>query len=427
MVKKSFRKQMNFILILLLYFLIVSSLLTRVSSPVAADQQNIKDQEFGIDSAQIEFDEGIIKKENKIIVPSNTSLVIKNRQSQFSITLPRGSDVIDYNQDEFEVVHEDFQIETINVSQKSKIFIPFNYGVKIGGTKNFTFKIYINDNATDFKLDSFITHYRIDWGDNTNASGSLDFPPVITHIYNKPGRYNISIHLIDKNNVQYSLDNRYSFNLSTAQFVTFWTAENKEPLTIGTGGLIGSFIFFGIAMTETGRYKILALLAMLTPLIVHSNKEDVLDQFVRGQIYGYVKTNPGTHYNQIMKELDIKNGTLSYHLHVLEKAGIIKSRIEQFRYRAFYPSGMKFPEEERYRLTNLQIRILETIQKKKGISQKEIAKTLDETHQTISYNIKILDQSGLLSVYKKGRKSQIYLTDASQAIDVIDSSEKSVS
>ena len=56
-------------------------------------------------------------------------------------------------------------------------------------------------------------------------------------------------------------------------------------------------------------------------------KDDELDKFVRGQIYGYIKTNPGVHYNKIRREIDIKNGTLSYHLRVLEKTELIKCQI----------------------------------------------------------------------------------------------------
>jgi predicted transcriptional regulator len=106
-----------------------------------------------------------------------------------------------------------------------------------------------------------------------------------------------------------------------------------------------------------------------------------------------------------MKELDIKNGTLSYHLYILEKTGIIKSRREGYRYRAFYPTELKFPEEERYRLTDLQINIIKLIQENKGINQKNLAKELNENHQTISYNIKVLQQAGIINTNKKGRKT----------------------
>jgi predicted transcriptional regulator len=110
-----------------------------------------------------------------------------------------------------------------------------------------------------------------------------------------------------------------------------------------------------------------------------------------------------------MRELDIKNGTLSYHLYILEKTGTIKSRIEGYRYRAFYPTEVKFPEEERYRLTELQVNIIKLVQENKGINQKIIAKNLNENHQTISYNIKVLQQAGIININKKGRKTLCYV------------------
>jgi predicted transcriptional regulator len=230
---------------------------------------------------------------------------------------------------------------------------------------------------------------------------------------------------MDEDGVKYSLSRLYSFNISTAQYITFWSRENKDPLTIGTSSTIATIFFVGLAYTETGRYKLLALLTLAFPMLANTEKEDILDQFVRGQIYGYIKTNPGTHYNQIMRELDIKNGTLSYHLYVLEKTGVIKSRMEHMRYRAFYTTDMKFPEEERYRLTDLQMKILELIHSNKGTNQKQLVKKLNETHQTISYNIKVLEQAGLISVVKKGRKTHCYIREDLQAHPHISFSENS--
>ena len=147
------------------------------------------------------------------------------------------------------------------------------------------------------------------------------------------------------------------------------------------------------------------------PLFTRVEKDEALDHFNRGQIYGYIKTSPGVHYNKIRKELEIKNGVLSYHLNLLEKIGLIKSRREGMRYRAFYPTGMKFPEEERYRLTDLQIAILEKIKENEGITQKEIAAMLGEKQQKISYNIKALERAGKIRMIKKGRKKKCYLTE----------------
>jgi len=165
----------------------------------------------------------------------------------------------------------------------------------------------------------------------------------------------------------------------------------------------------GLAVfTESGKYKLLLMFTLLLPLYTRIQKEDVLDQFVRGQIYGFIKTNPGVHYNQILRKVGVKNGTLSYHLGVLEKTELIQSRREGLKYRAFYPTGMNFPKAERFRLTDLQIQIIGFIRSQPGLTQKEIARSLGQKPQTINYNIKVLGQAGLISVEKAGRKTRCF-------------------
>jgi len=163
-----------------------------------------------------------------------------------------------------------------------------------------------------------------------------------------------------------------------------------------------------VAFTESGKYRLLMFLALFFPMYTRIQKEDVLDQFVRGQIYGYIKTNPGVHYNQILREIGVKNGTLSYHLGVLEKTQLIKSRREGLKYRAFYPTDMMFPKEERFRLTELQVRIIKEITDHPGHTQKEISRRLGQKPQTVNYNIKVLEQAGIIRVQHKGRKTRIY-------------------
>jgi predicted transcriptional regulator len=257
-----------------------------------------------------------------------------------------------------------------------------------------------------------IEFYTIDWGDgNVIQYDITDISP--THIYDKYGDYNVVFN--------FALNDTLTINTSALNIVPFegnlkhtylvvedFVVENKEPIAASTAG-ISTAAILGFAITETGKYKILTLLSLAIPLYTRVQKQDILDQFVRGQIYAVIKTNPGVHYNKIMDKIDVKNGTLSYHLHMLEQTGMIKSRREGLRYRAFYTTNMTFPKEERYRLTDLQIRILETIKSNEGLNQREIADILDEKPQTISYNIKVLQQADLVSLVKKGRKTRCYL------------------
>ncbi len=53
----------------------------------------------------------------------------------------------------------------------------------------------------------------------------------------------------------------------------------------------------------------------------------MLDQFVRGQIYGYVRANPGDCYSSIRDSLELSNGVVTYHLGELERRGELESRL----------------------------------------------------------------------------------------------------
>jgi predicted transcriptional regulator len=177
-------------------------------------------------------------------------------------------------------------------------------------------------------------------------------------------------------------------------------------MTVSAG--FGLLAFGLLVSTESGKYRLLLMFTLLVPLYTRFHREDVLDQFVRGQIYGFIKTNPGVHYTQILRKVGVKNGTLSYHLGVLEKTELIQSRREGLKYRVFYPTGMNFPKAERFRLTDLQIQIIGSIRDQPGMTQKEIARLLGRKPQTINYNIKVLDQAGLISVVKTGRKTTCF-------------------
>jgi predicted transcriptional regulator len=168
---------------------------------------------------------------------------------------------------------------------------------------------------------------------------------------------------------------------------------------IGAGIGLGAFF----AATEIGY---LALLSLFLPLYVRLKKKDVLSHFTRGQIYGYIQANPGAHYNSIIQYLDLHNGVGAYHLKVLEREGYIKSFRDGI-YKRFYPKNMRIPEK-RFHLSRIQRDILSEIQKHPGVTQKQIAKLLDESKQVINYNVKILENASLIRVERYGRETACF-------------------
>ena len=255
--------------------------------------------------------------------------------------------------------------------------------------------------------DVALVNYRIDWGDGSNGTYAAD-TIAVAHEYKKSGTYLLKVNVSDELGFTYVTTQQYTVNYEGYLSHSYlWVNKNKAPVLTASVGF-GLLAFGLLVFTESGKYKLLMMFTLLLPLYTRIQKEDVLDQFVRGQIYGFIKTNPGVHYNQILRKVGVKNGTLSYHLGVLEKTELIQSRREGLKYRAFYPTGMNFPKAERFRLTDLKIQIIGSIRNKPGMTQKEIAQSLGQKPQTINYNIKVLGQAGLISVVKAGRKTTCF-------------------
>lgn len=160
-------------------------------------------------------------------------------------------------------------------------------------------------------------------------------------------------------------------------------------------GVVALGAFTGI--TEYGRFRF--FLYFLVPLYSKLNKEKVLNQFLRGQIYGYVMAYPGENYSSIKKAMGVENGTLTHHLYILEREGFVTSRVDG-RNKRFYPAGVT--RVKRTKASMIQKAILKMIRQSSDLTQTEIAEALGTSKQVVNYHIKSLQKIGLLSVAKNG-------------------------
>jgi predicted transcriptional regulator len=163
---------------------------------------------------------------------------------------------------------------------------------------------------------------------------------------------------------------------------------------------------------------------------VKRQKDKTLENFVRGQIYGFIQANPGTHYNFIKRALNLNNGTLAYHLNVLEKDQLIQSQNDGF-YRRFYPREARIPKIDgndglsytHVQLNKTQDGIINLLEKKPGLTQKQIAKSLKKSSQVVNYNINSMAQIGLITLKREGNKTKCFvqgiyrLEDAGENMD----------
>jgi len=183
-----------------------------------------------------------------------------------------------------------------------------------------------------------------------------------------------------------------------------------DPMVLFTIAMVAAAIgfigFFGF--TEVGLLFI--MWSLLMPLFTRLKKKEVLNQFTRGEIYGFIEANPGVHLTAIKENLGLANGVLAYHLKVLIREEFIVARREG-GYKRFYPRDMRVPRK-RVHFTRLQLDIVEKLSLHPGSTQASIARMLGESKQVINYNVGVLVAAGVLRVQREGSKTLLFVEDA---------------
>lgn len=188
-----------------------------------------------------------------------------------------------------------------------------------------------------------------------------------------------------------------------------WALPSVPPEALAAGGSLAALLAIAAALakTEAGRFALLSL--FVVPLYSRISKEDALDNFLRGKIYGYIIANPGACYSEIMDALDIKNGTFIHHVKVLEKEGFVKSKRDG-RYRRFYPMGAQVPLKDPRYLTDIQMEIVDVIMGNPGLSQAEVGRQIGKNRRVVNYHVNLLADTGIVVMKKSGVRTKLYVS-----------------
>jgi predicted transcriptional regulator len=188
------------------------------------------------------------------------------------------------------------------------------------------------------------------------------------------------------------------------------TAAGAAPaatpaLWIGLGS--GLLIIAGlIGGTEVGK---VGFFSFIMPLYSRVNKDKVLDNFSRGMIYGHVVEHPGINFTELKGLSNIANGTLTYHLKVLEGEGMIVAHNRGI-HRIFFPSSIQASTRD-LALNKSEQMVLSMIRASPGISQAGLAGDADLSEATIHRIIASLELKGLVSV-EKGVRNRCFVRTA---------------
>lgn len=168
-----------------------------------------------------------------------------------------------------------------------------------------------------------------------------------------------------------------------------------------TGWLVlGGAVVFAAAFSSTEGGKFFLLKFLFVPLYARRRRNELLEHQTRGMILGYLLVHPGDTYSHLKQNLQLSNGTLSYHLVVLEREGILRAQTYGVHKR-FFPVGVRVPEDGGG-LHEVQMRMLGAIREVPGLAVKDIAGALGITSQHALYHIRGLAAKGLVRLERKG-------------------------
>ncbi|MFX1237841.1 MAG: winged helix-turn-helix transcriptional regulator [Promethearchaeota archaeon] len=138
---------------------------------------------------------------------------------------------------------------------------------------------------------------------------------------------------------------------------------------------------------------------------------NIFENKYRRKIIDKVLEEPGIHNNELIRQCNIQNGQLKWHLNVLLRYNIIK-QVKIGQYNTFYPIlsfnqnskvGMAFLSKSKTTLI-----ILNIIEKNPGINSSAIARQLNLARSTLKYHIDKLSRKHLISIQANGNKKSLY-------------------
>lgn len=146
--------------------------------------------------------------------------------------------------------------------------------------------------------------------------------------------------------------------------------------------------------------------------------DDVLENENRNRIIDLVLEEPGIHFNELLRRIDIAPGNLVWHLDVLESYKVIGKRRISNRV-VYFPYHAKNPLANlnlQLNKSKLSLDILKLIEDEPGTWANILTKKLEVNRKTIQYHVKKLHELGVIRLERIGKKKKIFVNPDSEYI-----------
>lgn len=170
-----------------------------------------------------------------------------------------------------------------------------------------------------------------------------------------------------------------------------------------------------INLNQKGIRKILKSLIRKKKIVERSKftHDDVLENDNREAIFDYIKSHPGTYFNQIAKHLGMSNYILAWHLKMLEQFEYIRITNIQ-NHDALFDTNMAPENDMLYFILSKEKSkdiINHLLENSEGISKTQLSKELRMHPNTVTKYIEELEEHGILLSKKLSRKTIYFVNE----------------
>ncbi|MEM0492690.1 MAG: winged helix-turn-helix transcriptional regulator [Candidatus Thermoplasmatota archaeon] len=148
---------------------------------------------------------------------------------------------------------------------------------------------------------------------------------------------------------------------------------------------------------------------------------DPLDLDIRRRIYRFIIKNPGLHEREISRILKIPLTTVDYHLHYLVKRDILQIKIDGHYARFYAKQDIGIKEMSLLSILRTQVtrRILIFLMTHPYASHREIAHHMMLSSSTVSFHLKKMINTGVISQIKQSRGSFYLVNEPDVVINLL--------
>jgi predicted transcriptional regulator len=181
-------------------------------------------------------------------------------------------------------------------------------------------------------------------------------------------------------------------------------------------GLLAALLSIGavgavLGGTQAGRYFV--VFALLGYVMGRRKPASPLDHFVRGRLYQVISENPGIHFSELRRRANVSNGSASHHLHVLQRAGLVRPLVDRTLTR-FYPTDRPL-DDESYGLSESDRAVLAAVEGSPGLTETQISQQIDRSLSVVSRSVDRLGALGHIRTEQSGRVVSVFPRPAPDA------------